>query len=234
MRFSEMSSANMAEYLAKDDRCILPLGCVEQHAGLSLCVDAIVAERLAWEVAEPLRVPVCPVLSYSPTPSHSAFPGTISIRLSTFLSVVEDILTSLLEGGFRRVLIVNGHGGNSPVKILAQELLAKHASSAIIFHSWWCAPNTAASINKIGPDGNHANWMENMPWTRLGLETPAPKGAINEMHMDASSPERAKEMLGDGSYGGRYAAPEAEMLAMWRVAVDETRGLLENGWPLLR
>lgn len=233
MRFSEMNSAQMAAYLAKDDRCVLPLGCVEQHAGLSLCVDAITAERLAEEAAEPVGVPVCPVLSYSATPSHAAFPGTISIRLSTFLSVVEDILTALLEGGFRRILIVNGHGGNSPAKILAQEILAKHSSSAILFHSWWGAPKTSAAIKKIGADGNHANWLENMPWTRLGTETLAPKVPINEMHLDALPPEHAKALLGDGSYGGRYVAPEAEMMDMWRTAVEETRDLLENAWPPL-
>jgi creatinine amidohydrolase len=224
----------MEEYLTKDDRCVLPLGCVEQHAELSLCVDAIVAERLAVEAAEPLGVPVCPVQSYSPTPSHAAFPGTISIRLSTFLSVVEDILIALLEGGFCRILIVNGHGGNSPIKILAQEVLAKYPSSSIIFHSWWGAPKTAAVINKIGPDAHHANWLENFPWTRLVSDTPPAKPVINESHMDASPPALAKEILGDGSYGGNYIAPEAEMLEMWRIAVRETRDLLENAWPPLK
>ncbi|MFC3051824.1 creatininase family protein [Kordiimonas pumila] len=231
MRFSEMNWSHMADYLARDDRCVLPLGCVEQHAALSLCVDAIVSERMAVEAAEPLGIPVCPVLSYSATPSHAAFPGTISVRLSTFLNMVEDILTSLLQGGFRRILIVNGHGGNTPAKILAQEILAKHPSSSIIFHSWWTGPETAAAIRKIGPDGTHANWLENLPWTRLDAEARPPKAPINEGHMDASPPEHAKKMLGDGSYGGRYVAPEEDMLEMWRVAVAETRDLLENSWP---
>lgn len=230
MRFSDMNWSHMADYLAKDDRCVLPLGCIEQHAGLSLCVDSIVAERLATEAAEPLGVPVCPVLSYSATPSHAAFPGTISIRLSTFLSVVEDILTALLQGGFRRILIVNGHGGNASARIVAQEVLANYPSSSIIFHSWWHGPKTAAAIQKIGPDGTHANWLENLPWTRIVSETPPPKASINEMHMDASSPEQARKILGDGSYGGRYLAPESDMLEMWRVAVEETRDLLANSW----
>lgn len=231
MRFSDMNWMQMETYLSKDDRCILPLGCVEQHAALSLCVDAIVAERLAVEAADPLGIPVCPVLPYSPTPSHAAFPGTISVGLRTFLAMVEDILNSLLDGGFRRILILNGHGGNSPAKTIAQEVLAKHSGSAIIFHSWWTAPETAAAIRQIGPDGNHANWLENLPWTRIGQEVPAAKTPIDEPRMDASTPTVAKEMLGDGSYGGSYAADDVKMLALWETAVREVRELLEQAWP---
>src|SRR5918911_4982651 len=116
MRIAEMNWMMVEEYLRRDDRCVLPLGSTEQHAYLSLSVDSILAERLAIEAAEPLRVPVFPVLAYGITPYFRAFPGTITLRVQTHLSVVRDILDSMHEQGFKRILIVNGHGGNIPAQ----------------------------------------------------------------------------------------------------------------------
>ena len=106
----------MEEYLGRDDRAVLPLGCTEQHAYLSLSTDSILAERLAVEAAEPLGVPVFPVLAYGITPYFRAFPGTITLRVETYMSVVRDILDAMAEQGFKRILIVNGHGAIRPPK----------------------------------------------------------------------------------------------------------------------
>src|ERR671926_1029819 len=108
MRISETNWMMVEEYLRHDDRCVLPLGSTEQHAYLSLSVDSILAERLAIEAADPLGIPVFPVFAYGITPYFRAFPGTISLRVSTYLSVVRDILDSLAGHGFRRILLVNG------------------------------------------------------------------------------------------------------------------------------
>ena len=62
MRISESNWSGIEAYLRDDDRAVVPLGSTEQHAGLSLCVDAILAERVAVEAAEPLGVPVFPAL----------------------------------------------------------------------------------------------------------------------------------------------------------------------------
>src|SRR6201982_3111278 len=112
MRISEMNWMMVEEYLKRDDRCVLPLGSTEQHAYLSLSVDTILAERLAAEVGELAGVPVFPVVPYGITPYFRAFPGTVTLRVQTYMSILRDILDDLAEHGFRRVLIVNGHGGN--------------------------------------------------------------------------------------------------------------------------
>lgn len=62
MKIADMNWMQVEAYLQHDDRCLLPIGCTEQHATLSLAVDAILAERVAVEAAEPLGVPVFPVL----------------------------------------------------------------------------------------------------------------------------------------------------------------------------
>ena len=117
MRISEMNWMMVEEYLKRDDRCVLPLGSTEQHAYLSLSVDNILSERISVEAAEPLGVPVFPVVAYGITPYFRAFPGSITLRVDTYLRVVGDILDAMAEQGFKRILIVNGHGGNTPAAI---------------------------------------------------------------------------------------------------------------------
>src|SRR3977135_2169299 len=99
MRIGEMNWMMVEEYLKRDNRAVLPLGSTEQHAYLSLSVDSILSERLAAEAAEPLGIPVFPVLAYGITPYFRAFPGTITLRVETYLHVVGDILDSLAHSG---------------------------------------------------------------------------------------------------------------------------------------
>ncbi len=161
------------EYLKRDDRAVLPLGSTEQHAYLSLSVDSILAERLAIEAAEPLGVPVFPVLAYGITPYFRAFPGTITLRVETYMSILRDILDAMAEQGFRRILILNGHGGNTPAQGVIGEWMADHPGVRIKFHNWWNAPKVWAQVQAIDPVASHASWMENFPWTRLAnIEMP--------------------------------------------------------------
>ena len=109
MKIGEMTWSQVASYLDADDRAILPLGSTEQHAGLSLSVDSILAERVALEAADPLGVPVFPVLAYGITPYFLAYPGSISLGVETYARILHDILNSLKRHGFRRIVLVNGH-----------------------------------------------------------------------------------------------------------------------------
>src|SRR4029077_10257424 len=92
MRIADMDWRMVEDWVRHDDRCILPIGSTEQHAGLSLATDAINAERVSTEAAEPLGVPVFPALPYGLTPYFTAFPGTITLRVATYAAVVRDVL----------------------------------------------------------------------------------------------------------------------------------------------
>lgn len=232
MKIEAMNWRQVEAYLQRDDRCVLPLGSTEQHADLSLCVDNILPARLAHEVAQPLGVPVFPTLNYGVTPYFRAYPGTVTLRVQTYLSVIRDVLDSLHETGFRRILIVNGHGGNSPAGSLAGEWMADHPGAQVLFHNWWNAPRTWAEVQRIDPVASHASWMENFPWTRLaGVELPKEQKPMADLdRLRLLSPAQLRETLGDGNYGGRYQRGDADMLALWAVAVGETRELLERGW----
>lgn len=233
MRLIDMNWGQVEAYLKGDDRCVLPIGSIEQHAYLSLGVDAILAEKVAQDAAAPLGVPVLPVCSYGITPYFAAFPGTISLRVATALAVARDVLDAVKRGGFRRVLIVNGHGGNNPVGALAQEWMADNPGIAVKFHNWWNAPKTWAKVQAIDPVASHASWMENFPWTRLpNVAFPEErKPMVNLDLLKSMDPVRAKALLGDGNFGGYHRRPDEEMLALWDVAVGETREIIEGPWP---
>lgn len=231
MRISDMTWAQVEDYLKGSDLCVLPLGSTEQHAGLSLSVDSILADRIAVEAAEPLGVPVFPVLPYGVTPYFLAYPGTVSIRVETYVALARDILDGLHRQGFRRIVMVNGHGGNAPAGAYAVEWMADHPGTQIKFHNWWNAPATLAKVQDTDPVASHASWMENFPWTRLSGDLPTQrKPMIDLAKMRQLDPERVRAMLGDGNFGGLYQRDDAEMQAVWDVGVAETRALIEGPW----
>jgi creatinine amidohydrolase len=232
MRISDMNWMMVEEYLKRDDRCVLPLGSTEQHAYLSLSVDSILAERIAVEAAEPLGVPVFPVLAYGITPYFRAFPGSITLRVNTYLRVIGDILDAMAEQGFKRILIVNGHGGNAPAQSLVGEWMADRSDVRIKFHDWWSAPKTWAQVLAIDPVASHASWMENFPWTRLANVTmPDKQKPMSHLaYLRQLDSRSLRDYLKDGNYGGYYQRHDEEMMNIWRAGVAETRELLTEAW----
>ena len=232
MRVSELNWMQLAACLERDDRAVLPVGSTEQHAYLSLCTDSLLAERVAVEAAGPLGLPVFPVFPYGITPSLSAYPGTVTLSVDAFVRAMGEILESLYAGGVRRLLIVNGHGGNSPLRHVAQEWTAKHPGARAKVHDWWKAPRTHAKVVQIDSAAAHASWMENFPWTRIeGVAMPATrKPMVEHLRLMLLDPAAVRETVGDGNFGGLYQRADEEMAALWAVAVEETRGQMSDGW----
>ena len=232
MRISEMNWMMVEEYLSRDDRAVLPLGCTEQHAYLSLSADSILAERLAVEAADPVGVPVFPVLAYGITPYFRAFPGTITLRVETYMSIVRDILDVMAEQGFKRILVVNGHGGNTPAQGMIGEWMAEHPGVRVKFHNWWSAPKVWEQVEAIDPVASHASWMENFPWTRLAnIDVPRQqKPMIDSEKLHRLDAKSVREYLKDGNFGGRYQRDDKEVMTIWRAGVEETRALLMEEW----
>jgi creatinine amidohydrolase len=232
MRLHACNWMQIELYLAGDDRIVLPLGSTEQHAQLSLGVDTILAERVSLEAAEPLGVPVAPVLPFGLCPYFAAYPGSPSLRTSTYLALVGDLLDSLHGQGFRRFLLVNGHGGNSPVEGLAAEWIGAHGDAQVLVHHWWKGPRVWDVVQSIDADASHANWLESFSWTRLdGVEPPADaKPMVDVARVRTADPAGVRRLLGDGSYGGRYQRSAQDEAAVWAAGVHEVRDLLANGW----
>ncbi len=234
MRLFDVNWQQVESYLEHDDRIVVPIGSTEQHGYLSLGTDAILAERVAVEAAEPLGLPVLPVLPFGMAPYFSAFPGSLTLRMSTYIEVVRDLLDTLAGQGFRRIAIVNGHGGNAPAEGVVREWLAQPRSYAVqaVFTSWYSAPKVAALAAAQEADPTHGGWFENFPWTRLaGIELPTgSKPHVSRGIIAQASPAQVRELTGDGSFGGSYELSEEIMNEIWQTGVSEVRELLEHGW----
>jgi creatinine amidohydrolase len=232
MRIAEMNWMQVEALAKAEPRAVLPVGSTEQHAHLSLCVDAILSEKVALDASETLGVPVFPVINYGLTPSFVDYPGTVTLKLSTLCAVITDVLDGMVRSGFSRITIVNGHGGNSPAHGAVLEWLDRNRGIQVKWHNWWSAPATMAHVQRIDPVASHASWMENFPWTRLpGIAMPASqKPMLDLARFQQLDPGAKRALLGDGNYGGVYQRPDEEMLAIWGTAVAETRAVIAEGW----
>jgi creatinine amidohydrolase len=232
MKLASMNWMQVEAYLRQDDRVVLPLGGTEQHGHLSLATSAFCAVRMADDAAHPLGVPVCPVLSYGLSPAFMAYPGTITLRPRTYALLLAELLDSLAESGFRRILIVNGSRGNAPARAITEAWTTARPGMEVIFHDWWSAPRTAAKIARIDPIAGHGSWVANFPWSRLpGVVLPDMQKPQIEIDITGDvNPSRLRKRLGDGTMGGYYERDDSEMMELWAVAVQETREVLSLGW----
>jgi creatinine amidohydrolase len=160
-RLSEMSWVEIEAYLERDDRVILPLGATEQHGRhLGVGTDHMEAEAIALGAGEKTNVAVAPTLNYGMSHQHLSFAGTLSLRPTTLIAIIEDLLRALYRHGFRRVLVVNGHGGNeaslaSAVHLVSDDL---HDMRVKTFQ-WWTDQESYRVVTDIlGPQqGSHAS-----------------------------------------------------------------------------
>ncbi len=161
MRIADMNWMQVEARAKLDDRAVLPLGSTEQHAYLSLAVDAILSERVALDAVGTSGIPVFPVQAYGFTPNFVEYPGSVTLRLSTYIALVTDLLDGIVRSGFRRITIVNGHGGNGPAHGAVLEWLDRNRGCQVRWHNWWNAPETFAKVKETDPVASHASWMEN-------------------------------------------------------------------------
>ncbi len=231
MRLWDCTWMQVEEQLERDDRVLVPLGSTEQHGYLSVGVDAILVERAALEAAEASGVPVLPALPFGLTPTFTAFPGTITLRTETYAALVRDLLDSLEHQGFRRILLVNGHGGNAPAQGVAEAWQAEHPHCQVRFHGWLIEPEIWGLAGEIAPV-SHASWVENFPAVRIaGVEVPdGAKPLVPADQLADADPAEVRRLLGDGPGGGPYQRPAADTDRVWQAAVALLRERLESGW----
>jgi creatinine amidohydrolase len=158
---AEMSWEEVKEYLGNDNRVVLPLGATEQHGRhLGLGTDFIEAEAIALGIGEATDIAIAPTLNYGMSLALMGFPGTLSLRPTTLIAVLDDLFRALYRHGFRRVLVVNGHGGNTPalssaVQTVTQDLNGLRVKS---FEWWTDAESYQVVTDMLGKQvGSHAS-----------------------------------------------------------------------------
>lgn len=219
MRIDEMNWFSVEQYLKSDDRLMLVTGACEQHGYLSLLTDAKIPLTLAEAASEKTGVLVAPVINFGCSPYFLAYPGTISLRITTLLAVVEDIIRSVFRQGFRRILVLNGHGGNTPVCGLMSELANQMPDLKMNFYSWWKSCAVEAVSQRHGLEPNHANWLEAFSFTVVA-DLPSGKKPSVELPRILAA-DQTREMLGDGVYGGHYQVDPKIMDELFEITLGE-------------
>jgi creatinine amidohydrolase len=119
MKFVDMTWQDTAR-AAAGATALLPLGATEQHGPhLAVSTDTAIVTAIAEHVERllPESLVLCPTVPFGSSHHHLAFGGTLSLRPAFYTSTIVDLVQSLLSGGFRRIVLLNGHGGNiTPVR----------------------------------------------------------------------------------------------------------------------
>jgi len=147
---------------------VIPTGATEQHGphlpiGTDTMLVEAVARGAATRVRPTLPVFVTPTLPFGSSPHHIPFGGTMSVGTETYYRLLCDLLESLVAGGFRRVFIVNGHGGNSElVQLAARDVALRRELRAGVGSYWTIAWSrlTGAGAGKLGHLPGHAGIFE--------------------------------------------------------------------------
>jgi creatinine amidohydrolase len=113
MQLAYSTWAEVEDYLRKSDGIIVPIGSTEQHGPNGLIgTDHLCAEVVAKGVGDAIGCAVAPTLTYGMSQHHLGFSGSATLRPSTLMLVVRDVVQSLAVHGFRHFFFINGHGGN--------------------------------------------------------------------------------------------------------------------------
>lgn len=168
MRLEDLNWMDVEKYLQQENRLILVTGSTEQHGYLSLLTDIKIPLALADAASEAARVLVAPPLNFGVAPYFLAYPGTLSLRAATLCSALEDIVRSAHGQGFKRILVVNGHGGNSPARSHLQEVNNTLPDLRLNWYDWWLSASVQAVAMKHNLKPSHANWLEAFSFTIVG------------------------------------------------------------------
>lgn len=154
--------------MAPEAVVVLPVGATEQHGPhLPVGTDHFAVEHIAREaargIADSVPVVVAPTLPYGSSHHHLAFGGTLSLGTETYYRVITDLVESLLIDGFRRVFVLNGHGGNNElIQLAVRDLALKREADLAAASYWTIAADDLVRVeaNRYGRFPGHAGTFE--------------------------------------------------------------------------
>jgi len=169
---AKMTWPEVEALLKETDIALVPIGSTEQHGpALPVDNDAYIATELTLQLAEKIwskqKVVVAPTITFGFSPHHMDFKGTITLSESTLANVIIDVCTSLEHHGFKKIILVNGHGGNETALSNALHAMIGVVDAKIFVVSWWALG--AQKIREVAtPPVYHACDMETSLAWHLG------------------------------------------------------------------
>ena len=147
-QFAANSWAEVDDMNRENTIILIPLGSTEQEGThLPLGVDTYVAEAIAQVVAKETGSLVGPTLPMGYSEWFCEFPGTVSLKLETLMQVLREYISSLIRHDFRKLIFINGHGGNSSaVDVVSREFTMNHEAQIAMVEIWKIANSLAKDV----------------------------------------------------------------------------------------
>jgi creatinine amidohydrolase len=203
IEWRRLRADQLRERAKEDAIVVLPVAAIEQHGPhLPVEVDSLLGETVALRtarlVAEKEPIVVLPCLWTGISEHHMSFGGTITLDFPTFSAVVTGICRSVVRHGFRRIVLLNGHGGNdNALRVLADELTPKLGVPVVQMTYWYAAAKPIAGILERQTELRHACEAETSMTMALRPELVAEdRIRLAEVNL---TPE-AKDVIGPGVY----------------------------------
>lgn len=155
-------SKNAEIAAAHPDIAVLPVGAIEQHSRhLPIGTDWIAVSDIARRVAAELNAFLLPAIPFSMSECHGPLPATVWLKPATLAAVLRDVARSLHEQGIRKLLVLNGHGGNFVLEPAIQELNRQYPDLTIVMPAEvWAVAEGSEPIYETAGSEVHAGEAE--------------------------------------------------------------------------
>jgi creatinine amidohydrolase len=187
---------------ARIQTVLVPFGSLEPHGVIPNGTDSLAPEAMARDIAARVNALIAPTLNYGMTDAMKAFPGAVSIPSETYAPFAETVLDNLAANGFKSIIVLNGHGGNTAVLNAAATRVANARRVRVLVVNWWTlADDITKAVFK--QNGGHAG----------NNETAYIQAFLPEyVHPERYKPEMASPIAPAGAY---YAAPVVSTILLY-------------------
>jgi creatinine amidohydrolase len=199
---------------------VIPIASLEQHANhLPVNTDSNIVSTIAQRAAR--AVQAFPVLVLPPvwtgySPHHMAYPGSVTLKYHTFVEVLTQVASSVHAHGFRKILLLNGHGGNSPIVAGMRTKLEHEDGFSVVGQDYWNIPGMPEAMRSLCPTDKgfigHAG----------EFETSA------QLHLQPELVETREAAWAPGGFGDPSTATEEKGRRLIEAAVEALVRLLRD------
>ncbi len=221
---SELSWEEAKAELGKSDTAVVPVGANEQHGPQNpLGTDFLVAEALAKEVSARTGILTLPVVPFGVSSHHRQFHGTIAISPAAFRAYMKGILSSLRSYGIRKVLVINGHGGNTSSLVELAREVREAGEMYVVSTEWWHI--SAELLPKLFPPEERMHAGSEETSVVLGLFPKLSK--LKRVSVGSEEPRFSWEKHVDLPWETRDMTPSGVIGRIRGVSADRGRQVVE-------
>ena len=224
---------------------VVPVGSIEQHGPhLPVKVDALlateVARRAALKIQTHQPILVTPTVWCGLAEHHMDFCGTLTLDFETFHALLRNLCCSIRHHGFRRIFLLNGHGGNiAALNVICSELVRELEGLRVVSGTYWTLPEVAekfAEILEVQQNVRHAGEAETSMMLALESEL-VDQSILNQADGTPEIPFYGsgvsrwvsfKEVSANGVIGSPSVATAAKGELLLEVASEGIAGVLQD------